>query len=515
MHNDHVYQSLRLHGLGDVLREHRRSRPKCIAAVDGELRLTFPQLDQRVNQLTGALGALGVGYGDRVLWLGQNSVKALEVLLACAKVGAVLCLANWRQSRAETIVTVRDFDPTLVFWQEHELGEQQLQHSVDWQDSSRRWIQHDGVGPDSYDALLASGIDQDDERPIDPETSLLALYTGAFDGTPNAALLSHTALLLQSMLSARGQAVEEGSRYLVSGPMFHIGVLMGALATFLCGGCCVFVARIEPEATLKTIQDEKITHAFLPQPVIEPMRKINATGRFDVSSLFAKPDLSDWIAPIVMPVAAPLRNNNVYGQTEITGLSVMAWLGGTGAGRPSPFIQVKLLDDAGKEVAAGEVGEIAVRGSMLMNGYHNRANENAVRSSNGWHRTRDLGKRLEDGSLAFMGPKTPMIKSAFENIYPAEVEACLRLHPSVANVCVIGIPDPKWDQRVKAVVELRVGQEASADELIEHCKSHIASYKKPSVIQFADALPRTAAGGVDRNAVDAAHGGGGYPATAK
>ena len=190
-------------------------------------------------------------------------------------------------------------------------------------------------------------------------------------------------------------------------------------------------------------------------------------------------------------------------------------LGGTGAGRPSPFIQVKLLDDAGKEVAAGEVGEIAVRGSMLMNGYHNRANENAVRSSNGWHRTRDLGKRLEDGSLAFMGPKTPMIKSAFENIYPAEVEACLRLHPSVANVCVIGIPDPKWDQRVKAVVELRVGQEASADELIEHCKSHIASYKKPSVIQFADALPRTAAGGVDRNAVDAAHGGGGYPATAK
>ena len=186
-------------------------------------------------------------------------------------------------------------------------------------------------------------------------------------------------------------------------------------------------------------------------------------------------------------------------------------MGGQGAGRPVPFVSFKIGDEEGNELPRGQTGEIFARGPIVMCGYWNRPEENARRVVNGWHRTNDLGKRLEDGSLIFVGPKTTMIKTGIENVYPAEVEACLRQHPGVADVCVIGVPDPKWDQNVKAVVIRREGVEVDAQALIDHCRDRMASYKKPKIVHFVDSLPRTAQGFVDRAAVDADFGGGGYP----
>jgi long-chain acyl-CoA synthetase len=173
--------------------------------------------------------------------------------------------------------------------------------------------------------------------------------------------------------------------------------------------------------------------------------------------------------------------------------------------------QVKLLDDAGNEVAPGAVGEISVRGPMVMNGYYNRPEENARRTRDGWHRTNDLGRRLTDGSLVFVGPKTTMIKTGIENVYPTEVETCIGQLEQVAEVCVIGVPDPVWDQNVKAVVVLRPGAELTAEAVIEQCRANIASYKKPKIVTFVDSLPKNGSGQIDRDAVDATHGGGGYP----
>ena len=148
-------------------------------------------------------------------------------------------------------------------------------------------------------------------------------------------------------------------------------------------------------------------------------------------------------------------------------------------GRTSPLMQVRVVDPDDHELPAGEVGEICCRGPLVMNGYWNRPDETAHRFRNGWHHTNDLGRREVDGSLTFIGPKTRMIKSAAENIYPAEVEGCLKQHPAVADAAVIGVPDPTWTQSVKAIVVLRDGANATADEIIAHCRDHIASYKKP------------------------------------
>jgi acyl-CoA synthetase (AMP-forming)/AMP-acid ligase II len=205
-----------------------------------------------------------------------------------------------------------------------------------------------------------------------------------------------------------------------------------------------------------------------------------------------------------------------YGQTEAVGLATFVGLGAPAdgrAGRPSPATQVRIVDEAGDDVAPGDVGEIVLRGPTVMVGYWNRDDLNAARGAGGWHRTNDLGRREADGSISFVGPKARMIKSAAENIYPAEVEAALSSHPAVAGVCVIGVPDPTWAQAVRAVVVLRNGASADEAELIEHCRDRIASYKKPRSVVFTDALPRTGAGLIDRDAVDETFGGGGYPGT--
>jgi long-chain acyl-CoA synthetase len=174
------------------------------------------------------------------------------------------------------------------------------------------------------------------------------------------------------------------------------------------------------------------------------------------------------------------------------------------------MMQMRIVDPDGNELPPGEVGEIVARGPAVMAGYHDRDDLNAERQRDGWHHTNDLGRREADGSLTFIGPKTRMIKSAAENIYPAEVEGCLNAHPQVREAAVIGVPDPTWTQSVKAVVVLHDGEEVSADDIIEHCRAHIASYKKPRSVEFVDALPRDGFA-VDYDALDERFGGGGYP----
>jgi long-chain acyl-CoA synthetase len=505
-----------IHGysLGDLIREHGRSRPNMIASVDGAERLTYRALDRRASRLADALRQRGLGQGGRLLWMGQNSGRIIELLLACAKIGALICPANWRVTPAEFREVVRGFDPHIVVWQDLEVGDIYHLNKEEWQTHDRVWVQHDGSGPDSYEALLASGSDEDVEEPIDPELPLLAIFTAAFDGQAKAAQLSHTAILLQAMISGRGQAIDETSSYLMSGPMFHVGVLMGGFATLVAGGRCVYVRRVEPLELLDLVEQERITHAYLPGPAVEKMMAADSEGKRDLTSLFPTRELQHWTPPLAIPEHAPMRHVvGQYGQTELMGSVVLGWLGGTSAGRPAPFVQIRILDEAGGEVPDGETGEIAARGPLVMNGYYGADNENAARTvTQGWYCTRDLGKRNPDGSIAFVGPKATMIKSGLENIYPAEVEACIRRHPHVADVCVIGVPDSKWAQNVKAVVVMREGASASEADIIEHCRAAIASYKKPKIVTFCDALPRLPNGMIDRARVDAGWGGGGYPA---
>ncbi|GAA4145454.1 AMP-binding protein [Actinomadura keratinilytica] len=500
--------------LGDVLGEHRRGRPLGTAVVDGDVRLTWPELDARVNRVAGALAADGVTAGGRVLWLGQNSFRVLELLLACSRLGAIFCPANWRQSADELAHVLTDLAPAVVVWEESEAVEKARgQVALD-----ARWVRSGGdAGPGGraeYEAWAAAGDPIDPDAEVSADSPVLALYTAAFDGRPSAALLSDAALIAHSMSLLHIRQMEDGFTYLACGPLFHVGTMMFTLAAFQLGGTVVFTPAYEPTEVCRLIERERVTQAFLFGPMIDGLVEANRDRAFDLSSLrfvSHSPEWDDMITVDDSPWCASKMGG--YGQTEVGGMLTFLGLGMGGrgpAGRPSPLAQVRILDASGAEVPPGEVGEICARGHSVFSGYWNRPELNAAKTAGGWHHTGDLGRREPDGTITFIGPKLRMIKSANENIYPAEVERALKTHPAVADAAVIGVPDDRFGQSPKAIVVPRDGAAATAEELIEHVRGQIASYKKPRHVEFADEIPKKGFT-PDYDLLDERYGGGGYP----
>jgi long-chain acyl-CoA synthetase len=502
--------------VGDVLREHRRSYPARTATVCGDHRATWPELDDRVNQLAHVLGDLGVGRGEIVLWLGQNCHRLLEGMLACARLGAGFCPVNWRQSASEMAFVIDDLRPAITIWQDAEIGETVAKaRSESTHGDAGTWIRHDAApdDPDGYEGRLAAAPTNDPDVEVDPADPVLLLYTAAFTGRPGAARLSHWAVLLQALMMANLQRIDATYTYLNCGPLFHVATFMTTAATFQMGGTNVFTPRVEAEELCRLVEAERCTGGFIMGPTITEIIELNCDGRFDISSLRTFGGSPEWNEMITVDDSPWAVQPGGYGQTEVMGLLTFKAVGGPaegGAGRPSPLALVRVVDPDGNDVAPGETGEIVARGPTVMSGYENRDEENEARTAGGWHHTNDLGRREADGSLTFVGPRTRLIKSAAENIYPVEVENCLKAHDAVADAAVIGIPDPKWTQSVKAVVVLAEGATATAEELIEHCRSTIASYKKPRSVEFVDELPRQG-WLVDYEALDQQFGGGGYP----
>lgn len=503
--------------LGDVLAEVAAGHPDALAAVDGDVRITYADSDTRVNRLANALSGAGVQAGDRVVWLGQNSFRLVEVLFGCARIGAVACIVNWRLAAAELGFVLADSDPRVVVCQEDEIGAR-VAAARSGHRGAALWLRHDaGAGdPTGYEAFLAGGDPAEPGVAVDASSPVLQMYTAAFGGTPNGAQLAHLAVIAQDLVIAKVQDVDHTSVCLNCGPLFHVAALMTTLATLHFGGTNVYTPRVDAEVLCRLVETERCTHAFLMPPTMDQMVACNADRRYDLSSLRSIPYTKAWNEMVTVDTSPWARAPGGYGQTELMGLVSANALGGDAIGahgRASPVARIRIVDPDGAEVAAGETGEIVVRGLTAMVGYLGRPELNARRQHGGWHHTGDLGRREADGSLTFVGPLSRVIKSAAENVYPAEVEACLRRHPAVADCCVIGVPDPKWRQHVKAVVVLVDGAGADVDAagLVEHCRSQMASYKKPREVVFVESLPRTGTGVVDRDAVDAAYGGGGYP----
>lgn len=508
---------------GDLIREHRRSYPDAIALVDGEVRLTWPELDERTNRLADALTGAGIGPGDRILWLGQNSFRIWELLGAAAKIGAMVCPGYWRWAAPEMAYAIEDFDPRVIVWQDEEIGDTVAKARAELGSEHRAlWLRHDvesTAGADSYESFLASGSPEDPETDVDPDSALLVIYTAAITGRQSGSMLSHRNLLAMGASAAWMGDIGQETAFLGAGPMFHIGnYQFWGIPAFVHGGKNVVVRRVIAEELLPVLAAERCTHAYLMPPTIAQLVALNREAGHDLSQLRASVAAPVWEGMVPTDTSRFTRNGGGegrgYGQTEVTGFAVTGAYGGTGtgnAGRPGPFTSVRILDSGGRECETGEAGEICVRGDLVHLGYWNRPEINEERFRFDWWHTTDLGRREADGTISFLGTTTRMLKSAAENIFPAEVENCIESHPAVKEAAVIGVPNERWAQDVKAVVVLRDGTEATAEEIIEHCRARIASYKKPKTVEFIDALPRTGGYAKDYEALDARSGGGGYP----
>jgi len=493
--------------LHDVTDQHAAARPQALATVCAGSRITWQQMRERSHALAAELHDAGVRPGDRVLWWGQNCHRVLEALVAASRLGAVVCVANWRQSPAELAFVLGDAAPAVVVWQEQEIGAVAHAARADGAGRAATWIQHDTADPNGYEARIARRTPQAHPPGADA-AAVLMMYTAAFDGQVNGALLSHRALLAQSMTLRLLERLDDRTVYLNSGPMFHIGSLRRTLAVLHAGGRNVLCRRVEAPVLCELIDAEGCTHAFLQPPTMAQMVEANGDGHFNLSSLHSRPGGPPGWAEMVTVVDEPTVSSG-YGQTEVAGVVTFHFSDRPATGAwPGPLSNVEVHTPDGLPVGPGEVGEIVVRGPMVMNGYHNRDTLTAHRARGGWHHTNDLGRLEADGSISFVAPLQRIVKSAAENIYPAEVESALRAHPAVDDVAVLGVPDDVWGQRVKAVVV--VSAPITGEELTDFCRGRIARYKCPRIVEFVSSLPRNATG-LDRDALDTLHGGGGYP----
>lgn len=492
-----------VHGitLGDVCRENARRFPGRTALICGSDHIAFDELDRRVDAVASALVASGLQRGDAVLWLGYNCHRIIELLFACAKTGLVFCAGNWRLTEGEVAMLLEDLSPRLVVWQPDVVAEA-VSAAAASAEPGTRWVVHSRRSDDEFEQFVAEGDGKDPLRDPSPSAPLLAIFTAAHAGRPQAALLGHEALITSALLSGFTRNLSSEDIFLVSAPLSHMGGYLFILPLLVLGGASVMMPRVTAEDACALITEHRCTQAFLVGPTIDQVLALAKTDGYDLTSLRDLEVLGtpEWYG----------RLTGGYGQTQTTGPVISPAIGPSGQagyGRSMPLTLVRILDEDGTELPTGETGEIAVRGPTVMEGYLNVLN---LRENGGWWRTHDLGRRESDGSISFIGPKGRMIRSAAENIYPTEVEACIRRATGVTDVAVIGVPDETWQQSVKALVVTTTGQAGDADAIIEHCRSQMASYKKPRLVEFVEQIPR-ANGRIDYDALDAAYGGGGYP----
>ena len=446
-----------------------------VALVDGEERLTFRELDERSARLAGHIAST-VAPGGTVAFLGQNCWQLIAAIFACAYSRTILVPVNWRLAGDERDAVLADAAPGLVV-----------------------------EDPDEPALFAGEPVRLEGAADVEP---VVQMYTAGFGGHALGALLTHRGLSTQARAFAALNDLGPDDAYLASGPLFHIGTMFPALGYLAAGGKVVVMSRFDAGEAAALIDRERITGLFLVEPMTTRLLEAFESGGEDPTSLRRGVGGFSPSGVRLRELAGIPSWGNVYGQTEVTGIVTDPDPGAAGShGRPASHAEIRIVDDAGNELPAGEVGEIVVRGPTVMLGYANDEAATADKIRDGWLHSYDLGRLESDGSLSFIGPKRSLIKTGGENVYPAEVEAAIANHPAVAAVCVIGVPHPEWSEMVTAVVVVRDGARLTADDVIEHCRDVLAGYKRPRRVEIVDELPKTGDGRVDREAVVARWGG--------
>jgi acyl-CoA synthetase (AMP-forming)/AMP-acid ligase II len=486
--------------------------------------VTWAEHHERACRAAHALGADGIGVGDRVAFLDRNGLEYFEVLFGGALIGAVNVAVNWRLAPAEMAAVIDDSKATvLVIHAEFVPCLAAMESGLPW--VSRVVVIGDpkadadvGGGSDlarrvGYEDWLADQPTQDPGHVGAPDDVSMQLYTSGTTGLPKGVMLANRNV--EAMLElAAGAAFEISAQTvsLVAMPLFHIGGSGWAISGMSRGGTSVLLRDMDPGEVLRLVAAERITHAFLVPAVLMALLATPAVTETDLSSLDtifygASPIAEDVLVRCLRVIGC--RFAQVYGMTETSGAIVRLAHedhdpGGPrqhllrAAGRPLEGVELRIVDsDTGAEVAPGTVGEVRTRSGFNMLGYWDKPQDTArTIVDGGWLRTGDAGYLDEDGYLFLHDRIKDMVVSGGENIYPAEVENVLLAIPGVADAAVIGVPDDRWGETVKAIVVPAPGAALDATAIIDFCRERLAHYKCPTSVDVIDVLPRNPSGKV-------------------
>ena len=478
--------------------------------VDDGRTLTFNEIRQEVDRLAEGLQQLGVAKGDRIGVLGKNSLEQFLLYGAAAALGAIVLPVNWRLSAEEACFNLNDCAPKWLFVDEE--FQQTIEDNRSGLPSVKGFfnLRADRGKYDAFSELQQSG-DGFDAPEVTAADGYVIIHTAAVAGRPRGALLSHNNLICADMhlIYLFGTTVEDVHLNML--PMFHIAGLVMMFSSFHAGALNLNLSKFDAEKVVSLIEEKKASLTFDFSPILGSiLEEAEKTGK-NISALRGVLGLE---APETIEKYQQVTGGTfyaMYGQTETSCLATLGRYSDRpgAAGRPIELCDVRLFDDYDRPVAAGQTGEICVRGPMVFAGYWNLPEDNARTFREGWHHTGDLGRFDEDGFLFYAGRKAEkeLIKPGGENVYPAEVEKVILQHPAVIKTVVIGVPDPKWKEGIKAVCQLKEGETLTEEALIEFVGARIARYKKPSYVEFVDEMPVGEDGAPDRGKVKELYGG--------
>jgi long-chain acyl-CoA synthetase len=496
----------------DVINRNARcykDKPAWLEVSDGR-ELTFGQLKDMVDHLAKGLQDVGLKKGDRIGLLGKNSLEYFLLYGASAALGLIVLPINWRLSADEVETNLKDGAPRLVF------ADPEFQELVSGLKDSLTSVEKyynlcgEGGSFEDFSQLLDNGADFE---PADVATDdgTVIIHTAAVEGKPRGALVTHGNVLCATTQFSHVFKVYKEDVHLNILPLFHVGGLFIAMTAFHAGAININVNSFDADQSVDLIQEKKISMIFDFAPILASILDSQEKSGKDISSLRMVAGLD---SPETIERYQKVTGGEffvVYGQSEVSALVTISSYNECpgSAGRPLPLADVRLVDDYDKEVETGKVGEIVVRGPMVFKGYWNLPEETEYTLREGWHHTGDQGRFDENGFIFYAGRKAEkeLIKPGGENVYPAEVEKVILENPAIEKTVVIGVPDPKWKEGIKAVCQLKEGQTLEPQELIDFVGSRIARFKKPQYVEFITEFPALEDGSPDRAKIKELYGG--------
>jgi len=499
--------------IGEMMARNARKFPDTEAMVYGDTRLTYKQFNARINQLAHALLDIGIKKGSTVAILSFNCNQFMEAYYAIGKIGAVAAPLNFRlhpeeltyivdHAEAEAFIVGEPFIDTVRGIQK---DLPQVKHYISISEQPVEGMLH-------FESWIAKYPDDEPLILVDEDDPLFIMYTAGTTGRPKGAVLTHKNEMVMWMLASSFVLAEPdlgdiwNYKAFAAPPIFHLAAFGYSQFMFFIGATVVLPTEVfNPVQIMETIEKEKINTILLVPAMAFFLLMVPDIDKYDTSSLRI------WASgAAILPTETRkqiykhfhnVKIFDLFGQTEMSPVvCALAPSESEGreasVGRALPFIEIRIVDDNDNDVPVGQIGEAVYRGPTVMKEYYKNPEATAEAMRNGWFHSGDLLRRDEEGYFYVVDRKKDMIISGAENVYPAEIEEVLFQHPKVLECAVIGVYDEEWGESIKAVVVCKQGEELSEEDVINHCKQHLASYKKPKSVDFMDALPRNPAGKV-------------------
>jgi acyl-CoA synthetase (AMP-forming)/AMP-acid ligase II len=492
--------------------------PDRAAIIFEDKNYTFTQLQGRVNRLANALAKLGVKKGDRVALLQVNCNECVETCLATAKLGAIYLPLNFRAKEDEQEYMINFAEVHTLF---------SGKRYFDIVDAIRAKlpsvknyisIESPHTGMLSYEDVIDSSSADEISPNADGEDTAILMYTAGTTGKPKGVMLSHNSFTVYVLDNVTPPDPEIEEKNILTVPLYHVAGMQAMMSAIYGGRTLVMQRQFEAESWMELVEKEKVSRAMMVPTMLKQLMDNPMFGKRDLSSLkvitYGAAPMPISVMKKALEVFPGVNFINAFGQTETASTITMLTpedhiITGSAEerekklkrlssiGRPLPDVEMKIVDPSGKELPPGEIGEIVTKGPRVMTGYYKDEDKTSKTiDKDGWVHTNDMGYCDEEGYFYLAGRATDLIKRGGEYISPEELENVIITNPKIEDVAVIGYYDEEWGELPKAICVCKKGQTCNADEIMEYCRTRLASFKRPRAVVFVDELPRNAIGKV-------------------